>query len=74
MEEMVFGTTITPNDGLLRETYIKKRNIVCKRCSHEFQSIDVKCFEHSKDRVKVFCPQCKTENLILKNKVVNSNE
>lgn len=70
MEEIVFGS----DDGLLIETYINKRQIKCKSCSLEFSSIDVKCFEHSVERVLVYCPRCKTENLILKRKVINSNE
>jgi len=72
--ELVFGTEIKPDDGLLRETFINKRNIKCKSCFNEFMSYDVKCFEYSKERVRVFCPRCKTENLILKVKVINVDE
>lgn len=74
MVELVFGNENKIDDGLLKETYINKRSIKCKSCFFEFMSYDVKCFEHNKDRVKVFCPRCSTENLILKIKVVNSNE
>ena len=70
MNEMVFGN----DNGLLKETYINKRQVICKSCSLEFSSIDVKCFEHNKEKVLVHCPRCKTENLILKKKVINSNE
>lgn len=69
MNELVFG-----NENILKETYIKQRQIKCKSCLLEFSSIDVKCFEHNKERVSVYCPECKTENLILKRKIVNSDE
>lgn len=69
MEELVFG-----NENIYKETFINKRIIICKSCSEQFNSFDVKCFEYNKERVRVFCPKCKTENLILKKKVVNSDE
>lgn len=54
----------------LKQTYIAPRPIVCKECNLKFQSIDVACFDYNPDRVLVHCPQCKTQNLILKRKML----
>lgn len=67
--ELVFGS-----ENILKETFVKPRNIICKGCSFQFKSIDVKCFEHSDRRAKVFCPRCKIENVILKEVTWPSNE
>lgn len=55
----------------LKQTYIAPRPIVCKECNLKFQSIDVMCFDYNDDRVLVHCPQCKTQNLILKRKMMS---
>ena len=67
--ELTFGkldTVSVINVSDLARIIIPVRPIICKSCSMNFHSYDVTCFDYTKERVIVHCPQCKVQNLVLK--------